>query len=924
MDTNEFNAVGLYNHNIEAYKAVIEAFKTEDIASIVRATGTGKTYIGLQHAYDNPNKKTTWILPSNGIIEHIQNTIENNPNLDLNRDFPNLEFRTYQSLVNMSREEIEELEIDFLFLDELHHIGAPVWGARVDTVVDTHPNMKVLGMTAYTVRDRGTAYERDMVNPDTEELFAGTVVSDYDLCDAMIDGVLPKPIYRSAYTNLIGLEMELERKVEARYANTKEYETYMAILGDIKKRIHEAPSIADVMKKNIKPNGKYIYFCPPFSQEGVNDIDTIMKEAQGWFDKYLPEENIVFYKSISKDGKVATEHREKFYDDIDLDGNSADGKLRVMFAINQYNEGVHAPGIDGVILGRGTFSDIVYFEQLGRALSVRGDTKEKFEEYEHYSIEELLQMAKKMNIPIKDGALKEEIIQQLIAPTIIDLANNFDFIKELENNLKARIKDVQNSGLGDKRDIKIKDASFDIDIVNQDLFKMLTELREKLIPMSWEDMFNLAEKFYDQYKHLNINLTFKTFNGYDYDENGLNLGAWIATQKQTYRNREIPKEERKSTHKPLTDEQVEKLNSVGMIWSVLDANWDYMFSLVQKNYEHNNGKLNIPYNFKTLNGYDYDETGENLSKWIYSQRTKYKNKAIPKEERKIMHKPLTDEQVEKLNSVGMIWSVLDERWDYVFSLIQKNYEHNNGKLNIPANFKTLNGYDYDETGENLSELLSKLRIKYKERELPKEERKNLILPLTDEQVEKLNSVGMIWSVFDERWDYVFSLIQKNYEYNNGKLNIPYNFKTLNGYDYDETGENLTNWMYLQRTKYKEKESPKEKRKKPISPLTDEQVEKLNLVGMIWDVKKNKEASIELCKQHKLDYKSNPYLVKNVPYQELEFKIQYLLDNNLPLVIENEINQIFFMSGANMKATFGIDREELFSLYSLDLKKESRK
>ena len=49
-----------------------------------------------------------------------------------------------------------------------------------------------------------------------------------------------------------------------------------------------------------------------------------------------------------------------------------------MFAINHYNEGVHDHDIDGVILGRGTASDIVYFEQIGRALSVRGNTYEEF------------------------------------------------------------------------------------------------------------------------------------------------------------------------------------------------------------------------------------------------------------------------------------------------------------------------------------------------------------------------------------------------------------------------------------------------------------------------------------------------------------------------------------------------------------------
>ena len=80
-------------------------------------------------------------------------------------------------------------------------------------MIETHPDIRIFGMTAYTVRDRGTAYERDMANPETDELFSRKIISRYDLCDAMIEGVLPKPVYKSAYVNLIGAEQSLEEKV---------------------------------------------------------------------------------------------------------------------------------------------------------------------------------------------------------------------------------------------------------------------------------------------------------------------------------------------------------------------------------------------------------------------------------------------------------------------------------------------------------------------------------------------------------------------------------------------------------------------------------------------------------------------------------------------------------------------------------------
>lgn len=403
-------------------------------------------------------------------------------------------------------------------------------------MIETHSKMKIFGMTAYTVRDRGTSYERDMANPDTDELFSGKIESRYDLCDAMIDGVLPKPVYKSAYTNLVGLESKLEERVQKLNATSREYQEYMTILSDVKRRIHEAPSIPSILRKSIKPNGKYIYFCPPCSEEGTNDIETIKKQAIEWFKQFVPEEDIIIYTSTSDMGEDGKLNRDAFYDDVTLEGEKVDNKLRVMFAINQYNEGIHAPNIDGVIMGRGTTSDIVYFEQLGRALSVRGNTKEMFDELEKYSVEQLIEMCKSRDIPVKENATKEDLVEKLIAPVVIDLTNNYEFIKELENNLRDRIKDIQTNGLGSHRDIKIRDASFDIEIENQDLYEMLRYVSDRLT-MTWEDYYELAKAYYEHHRNLEIPFRFKTNDGCNYDENGIvGLGHWIRNQRTQYFN----------------------------------------------------------------------------------------------------------------------------------------------------------------------------------------------------------------------------------------------------------------------------------------------------------------------------------------------------------------------------------------------------
>lgn len=932
MTNNEFQTVGLYDHNADSYRIVRNAYESgKDVVGIVHATGTGKSYNALQLAYDNKDKKIVYVVPSNGIIEHIKKIIEDNPNLDMRRDFPNLEFRTYQSFISLDEEEIASIDCDLLILDEFHHIGAPVWGARVNTLIETHPNMKIFGMTAYTVRDRGTSYERDMANPDTDELFSEKIESRYDLCDAMIDGALPKPVYKSAYTNLIGLESKLEERVQKLNASSREYQEYMAILSDVKRRIHEAPSIPSILRKSIKPNGKYIYFCPPCSEEGTNDIETIKKQAIEWFKQFVPEKDIIFYTSTSDMGEDGKLNRDAFYDDVTLDGEKVDNKLRVMFAINQYNEGIHAPNIDGVIMGRGTTSDIVYFEQLGRALSVRGNTKEMFDELEKYSVEQLTEMCKSRDIPVKENATKEDLIEKLIAPVVIDLTNNYEFIKELENNLRDRIKDIQTNGLGSHRDIKIRDASFDIEIENQDLFEMLRYVSDRLT-MTWEDYYELAKAYYEHHGNLLVPYNFKTINGFEYEANGIvNLGQWINNQRRNY--------------KEMDEDKKQKLSHINFVPGAFDERWLKYYELAKAYYEYQ-GNLLIPSNFKTSNGYIYDEKGLNLGKWIRNQRKIYEKMA---EERK-----------QELSKIGFVANVYDEQWNQFYELAKAYYEHYKS-LEMPRAFKTTNGIDYNKDGLNLWQWINNQRSKYN--------------TLSEEKKIKLLQIGFVASVYDEHWSQFYKLAKAYYEHN-GNLEISNNFKTNDGYTHDENGfANLGNWISNQRSKtppesergillsqigmrfhkldtmswedyYKLAKNFYEKYgnlKIPDSFITDdgytnytngsvklgqwikrqrqtvlpesERGQLLLQIGMIFNIKKNKDEIANICIINNIDQNKNKLVLKRISIQELQSKIEFLKAHNIPIVDENGLLiDIFSMSSPDMKEKYGISLEEIISEY----------
>ena len=935
MTSNEFQKVGLYEHNAESYKKIKRAYERgQNVAGIVHATGTGKTYNALELAYDNKDKKIIYVVPSTGIIEHIKKMIEDNPNLDLKKDFPNLEFRTYQSFISLSKEEIQNIQCDLLILDEFHHIGAPVWGARINTMIETHPNMKIFGMTAYTIRDRGTSYERDMAADDSDELFSNKIESRYDLCDAMIDGILPKPIYKSAYINLMGTESKLEEKVQKLSASSSEYQEYMKILSNIKKRIHEAPSIPDILRKNIKSNGKYIYFCPPCSEDGTNDIETIKKQAIEWFKQFVKEEDIVIYTSTSDMREYGKLNRDAFYKDITIEGEKVDNKLRIMFAINQYNEGIHAPNIDGVIMGRGTSSDIVYFEQLGRALSVRGNTKETFEELEKHSVEELTNMCKSRDIPLKENQTKEELIEKLIAPVVIDLTNNYEFIKELENNLKNRIKTLQSNNANGHRVIKIKDATFDIEIVNQDLFEMLRYVSDRLTS-TWEDHYKLAKAYFEHHGDLLIPATFATSDGYTFDENGVKLGSWLFRQRNSFNK--------------LTSEQKELLTSIDFTSSVYDDRWLKNYEIVRAYYEHY-GNLRIPVKFRTKNGITHDENGVRIRNWVNYQRMYFSK--------------LTEKQQQLVTSMGLVLTTRKvHSWEENYKLAKIYYEHY-GDLLIPVKFKTSDGYTYDENGIKLGTWMREQRYSFSK--------------LSPEKQELLKSIGFVLNTRKEGWLRNYELVKMYYEHH-GNLNIPQKFTTKNGFTYDEDGVHIGYWLGNQKNQFSNLPKEKQHLLKKIGLVNtrneqwlrnyelakiyyeyygdvhmlskfktsdgitydkngvqlgrwlsyqiktcdpdSEHGRLLSELGVTFNVKKTNQEIMDICASNNIDTKLNKTILTHISLEELTSKIEFLKEHNLSLTLDDgKLSEIFSLSNKDMQEKYGISLEELVSKYSLKVSK----
>ena len=261
------------------------------------------------------------------------------------------------------------------------------------------------------------------------------------------------------------------------------------------------------------------------------------------------------------------------------------------------------------------------------------------------------------------------------------------------------------------------------------------------------------------------------------------------------------------------------------------AKWKLMYELAKQYYEKH-GNLLVPYKYVC-------EDGKHLGTWITTQRIAYKNRTIPKEERNNTISPLTDEQVKLLEDIGMVWSVEKGQFDRKKNHVKwmenyekaKKYYQKHSNLLVPARYIC-------EDGTQLGQWISAQRVAYKNRTLPKEERNNTRVPLTDEQVKLLEDIGMVWSVekgqFDRKKNHVKWMENyekaKKYYQKHSNLLVPARYIC-------EDGTQLGQWISVQRRAYKNRIIPKEERNNAHAPLTDEQVKLLEKIGMVWQIAK---------------------------------------------------------------------------------------
>ncbi|MBQ2988583.1 MAG: Helicase associated domain protein [Clostridia bacterium] len=708
-------SIQLFSHNQTAYDSALTMLEACGKAAIVHPTGTGKSFIAFQLCEEKKSDPVCWLSPS----EYIYKTQIENLKKAGGEEPANVRFYTYAKLMQMTEEELSAIEPAYIVLDEFHRCGAEMWGAGVRRLLETFPKAKILGLSATAIRYLDN--QRDMA----EELFDGNIASEMTLGEAIVRGILKSPTYiLSVYSYQNDLKKYQKRIAGAKSRAVRdEAEKYYEAL---RRALEQADGLDVIFQKHIQSkNSKYIVFCA-----NAEHMREMIDKVPEWFGEIDGKPHI--YSVYSDDPETS-----KAFADFKAD---ASDHLKLLFCIDMLNEGVHVEKIDGVILFRPTVSPIIYKQQIGRALSASKDRE----------------------------------------PIIFDIVNNIEnlySIGAIEQEMQIAANYYRMLGI--HREI-VSERFRIVDEV-QNVRWLFDQLNETLTA-SWDMMYACAKKYYETEGNLEVPRRYKTAEGYS-------LGDWIFTQRSVYRG---------DSYGTLDAERIRKLEAIGMIWDgVRDLSWQRYFAEV-KSYFAEHGDLNVPHAYQTKSGVD-------LAAWIRRIRT-YRKSGI-------QNTYLTGERIALLDEMGMIWSVPDYLWEANFAGALDFYREN-GHLDIPAEYCTPDGLKIG-TWIRRQRALRSGKIKAG-------------TPPTDEQIARLDEIGMIWkNQHETAWDTGYQAALAYYN-EHGNLNVPTSYVTPDGYK-------LGAWIADRREKGKEKHSEK-------------QQNQLDVLGMIWTKPDPWEVRYDFAKQ----------------------------------------------------------------------------
>ena len=679
--------------NEAAFQKAVQSLETLNRAAVFHPTGTGKSCIAWKVVEAHPQTTFFWLVAGAQrlALRQAELTRYNGGTRP-----GNVRFCDCEKLAAATPEQwvrLGEQKPGCIVLDCYHELSAVCWAQSVQKLLRMCPQAKLLGLGV----PNGAP-----VCAAAQELFADCIVSHMTVAEAMAAGTMPVP---SAYAALLWPQEEELATLRARIKNLcmPKGDTSLRVqYEELSWSLRQVENLTVLLPRLLSDtSGHYlVLFESAAYQEKLGvELEQLLRTVDPAV-RFYAADHACFADSAAV---------ETFLSD------TAPGP-KVLLCVNA--PGVQQPleGLAGVILVRQSSLMSTFKQMLCRALVAAGSR----------------------SVPV------------------------FDLVAQFEGLGNGRT--LQRDCTEAMTKAGSKTPGFRQERPMQQTYRLYGKLRREM-EARWEVLCQAAADASAKEGTLELPRSYTIHSG-------VPVGKWLELQRQVQAGQRPGR---------LTAEQAAKLEKLGIRWNHrLEAAWEKGFASAQK-YRTEHGDLLVPVRYRDKNDFA-------LGEWIVYNRQRY------------LGGNLTQNRIERLEAIGMVWSTSNDLWEQNYAAATQYYlEH--GDLEVPIKYETPSGF-------GLGVWLGAQRAAHQAGELPQE------------QVERLDALGMDWTNRNDRkWMSLYD-VAAAYYHEHGNLNVPSEYVTPDGVL-------LGKWVARQRYAYLNPD-------RSSARVTPERKALLDKLGMVWE------------------------------------------------------------------------------------------
>lgn len=679
--------------NEAAFQKAVQSLETLNRAAVFHPTGTGKSCIAWKVVEAHPQTTFFWLVAGAQrlALRQAELTRYNGGTLP-----GNVRFCDCEKLAAATPEQwvrLGEQKPGCIVLDCYHELSAVCWAQSVQKLLRMCPQAKVLGLGV----PNGAP-----VCAAAQELFADCIVSHMTVAEAMAAGTMPVP---SAYAALLWPQEEELATLRARIKNLcmPKGDTSLRVqYEELSWSLRQVENLTVLLPRLLSDtSGHYLvlFESAAYQEKLGTELEQLLRTVDPAV-RFYAADHACFADSAAV---------ETFLSD------TAPGP-KVLLCVNA--PGVQQPleGLAGVILVRQSSLMSTFKQMLCRALVAAGNR----------------------SVPV------------------------FDLVAQFEGLGNGRT--LQRDCTEAMTKAGSKTPGFRQERPMQQTYRLYGKLRREM-EARWEVLCQAAADAAAKEGTLELPRSYTIHSG-------VPVGKWLELQRQVQAGQRPGR---------LTAEQAAKLEKLGIRWNHrLEAAWEKGFASAQK-YRTEHGDLLVPVRYRDKNDFA-------LGEWIVYNRQRY------------LGGNLTQNRIERLEAIGMVWSTSNDLWEQNYAAATQYYlEH--GDLEVPIKYETPSGF-------GLGVWLGAQRAAHKAGELPQE------------QVERLDALGMDWTNRNDRkWMSLYD-VAAAYYHEHGNLNVPSEYVTPDGVL-------LGKWVARQRYAYLNPD-------RSSARVTPERKALLDKLGMVWE------------------------------------------------------------------------------------------